>query len=171
MTNYSSIGKLVATFGVKGELLLQHHLGKTTSLKGLEALFIEVKKEEMLPYFIESAKSKSPTEIYLKLEGIDAKETAQKLLHKEVWLTEESFQKFAAKTAPVTLLGFHLLSQGEDIGEVLEVIEHPHQMLFRIDYHGKEALIPVHEETLQRIDKRKKQVHVVLPEGLLDIYR
>jgi 16S rRNA processing protein RimM len=44
-------------------------------------------------------------------------------------------------------------------------------MLFRIDYHGKEALIPVHEETLQRIDKRKKQVHVVLPDGLLDIYR
>jgi len=171
MTNYNSIGKLVATFGVKGELILQHHLGKTTSLKGLEVLFIEAKKEEMLPYFIASAKSKSPTEIYLKLEGIDAKETAQKLLQKEIWLTEESFQKFAAKSAPITLLGFHLLNDGEDIGEVLEVIEHPHQMLFRIDYHGKEALIPVHEETLQRIDKRKKQVHVVLPDGLLDIYK
>jgi len=171
MTNYRSIGRLVATFGVKGELILQHHLGKTTSLKGLEVLFIEIKKEEMLPYFIQSAKSKSPEEIYLKLEGIDAKETAQKLLQKEIWLTEDSFQKFASKTAPVTLLGFHLINEGENIGEVLEVIEHPHQMLFRIDYRGKEALIPVHEETLLRIDKKKKQVHVVLPDGLLDIYQ
>lgn len=171
MTNYNSIGRLVATFGVKGELILQHHLGKTTSLKGLEVLFIEVKKDEMLPYFIQSAKSKSSTEIYLKLEGIDAKETAQKLLQKEIWLTEDNFQKFAAKSAPVTLLGFHLINEGEDIGEVLEVIEHPHQMLFRISWLGKEALIPVHEETLQRIDKRKKQVHVVLPDGLLDIYK
>ncbi len=170
MAHYNSIGKLVATFGVKGELLLQHHLGKTTSLKGLDALFIEVRKDEMLPYFIQSAKSKSPSEIYLKLEGVDAKETAQKLLQKEVWLTEEHFQKFAAKSAPATLLGFHLINEGEDIGEVLEVIEHPHQMLFRIDYQSKEALIPIHEETLQRIDKKKKQVHVILPEGLLDIY-
>jgi len=116
MTNYRSIGRLVATFGVKGELILQHHLGKTTSLKGLEVLFIEIKKEEMLPYFIQSAKSKSPEEIYLKLEGIDAKETAQKLLQKEIWLTEDSFQKFASKTAPVTLLGFHLINEGEIMG-------------------------------------------------------
>ena len=171
MTNYSSIGKLVATYGVGGELLLQHHLGKTTSLKGLEVIFIEEKKDEMLPYFIQSAKSKSPTEIYLKLEGIDAKETAQRLLQKQVWLAEESFRKFAAKSAPATLLGFQLINEGEKIGEVLEVIEHPHQMLFRIDYHGREALIPVHEETLQRIDKKKKEVHVVLPDGLLDIYK
>jgi len=128
-------------------------------------------KDEMLPYFIQWAKVKGPEEIFLKLEGIDAKETAQKLLHKEVWLTEEQFQQYAAKSAPVTLLGFHLINGGEDIGEVLEVIEHPHQMLFRISYRGKEALIPVHEETLQRIDKRKKQVHVALPDGLLDIYK
>ncbi len=170
MTRYNSIGKLVATFGVKGELVLQHHLGKKTSLKGLDALFIEVMKDEMLPYFIQWTKIKGPDELFLKLEGVDAKETAQKLLHKEVWLTEEHFHQYAAKSAPATLLGFHLINEGEDLGEVLEVIEHPHQMLFRIDYKGNEALIPVHEETLQHIDKRKKQVHVVLPEGLLDIY-
>jgi 16S rRNA processing protein RimM len=41
----------------------------------------------------------------------------------------------------------------------------------RIDINGKEALIPVHEETLEKIDKRKKQVFLHLPDGLLDIYR
>jgi len=39
-----------------------------------------------------------------------------------------------------------------------------------IDLKGKEALIPVHEDFLLKIDKKKKQVHVELPEGLLDIY-
>jgi 16S rRNA processing protein RimM len=34
----------------------------------------------------------------------------------------------------------------------------------------KEVLIPLHEESLLKIDRRKKQVHVALPEGLLDIY-
>jgi 16S rRNA processing protein RimM len=34
----------------------------------------------------------------------------------------------------------------------------------------KKALIPLHEETLLGIDRKKKIVDVSLPEGLLDIY-
>jgi 16S rRNA processing protein RimM len=171
MTNYCSIGKLSASFGVKGELILLHNLGKKTALKGLEVLYIEVMKDEMLPYFIQTARIKSEEEIFLKLDGVDTREAAQKLAQKEVWLPLEDFHKYAAKTSPFSLLGFHIFSEGTDIGEVLEVIEHPHQVLLRISFNNKEALIPVHEETLERIDKRKKQVHLILPDGLLDIYR
>ena len=169
--NYNSIGKIVASFGVKGDLILQHHLGKKTSLKGLEALFVELVKDEMLPYFIQSAKIKSEDEIYLKLEGVDTKEAAQQLKQKEIWLTEEDFHKYAAKSSIVSLLGFRLIDDGVDRGAILEIIEQPHQMLARIDLQGKEALIPLHEQTLDKIDKKKKEVHVVLPDGLLDVYR
>ena len=169
--NYNSVGKLVASFGVTGELILQHHLGKKSSLKGLEALFVELVKDEMLPYFIQSAKIKSDNEILLKLEGVDTKEAAQKLRQKEVWLQEDDFQKYAAKSSIVSLLGYHLIDDGTDRGAILEIIEQPHQMLARIDLAGKEALIPLHEQTLLKVDKKKKQVHVVLPDGLLDVYR
>ena len=171
MSQYNSIGKIVATFGLQGEVILKHHLGKKTALKGLEAIFIEEKKQEMLPYFIQSARVKNDEEIYLKLEGIDVKEKAQKLSQKEVWLQESDFHQHAGKSAPISLLGYHLVNEGEDIGEIVEVIEQPHQLLCRIDLNGKEALIPVHEDTLEKMDNKKKQVHVTLPEGLLDIYR
>ena len=171
MPNYNSIGKIVATFGLQGEMVLKHSLGKKTTLKGLETLFIEEKKDEMLPYFIQSARIKNEEELYLKLEGIDVKERAQKLSQKEVWLSEDDFHQYAGKSAPISLLGYHIINDGEDIGEILEVIEQPHQLLCRIDLNGKEALIPVHEDTLGKMDKKKKQVHVSLPEGLLDIYR
>lgn len=170
MANYHSIGKLVATFGVKGEVVLQHHLGKKTSLKGLETVFIEEKKDELLPYFIESTRIKSNEELFLKIEGVDSKEAAFKLMQKKLWLTQEDFNKYAAKSAPIALLGFHIINEGNDLGEILEVIEQPHQILCRIDLKGKEALIPVHEDFLLKIDKKKKLVHVELPEGLLDIY-
>ena len=49
----------MATFGFNGEMVLKHHLGKKTSLRGLETLFIEKQKDELLPYFIESVKIKS----------------------------------------------------------------------------------------------------------------
>jgi 16S rRNA processing protein RimM len=171
MTNYCSIGKFVATFGLNGQLVLRHHLGKKTSLKDLETLFIENLKDEMLPYFIESTKAKSADEIYVKLEGTDTKEAARPLVQKQVWLTEEEFHKHAGKTAPISFLGYHIVNEGEDLGEILEVIEQPHQMLCRIDLEGKEALIPVHAETLKKIDKKNRRILVDLPEGLLDIFR
>jgi len=170
MTNYCSIGKLVATFGVQGEMILKHHLGKKTALKGLETLFIEDKKDELLPYFIESIKMKSDDELYIKLDSVHTKESAQKLVQKQVWLVEEEFHKYAGKSAPISLLGFHMVQDKEDLGEILEVIEQPHQLLCRIDWKGKEALIPIHEATLLKIDKKKKIILVNLPDGLLDVF-
>lgn len=170
MTNYCSIGKLVATFGVKGELVLRHHLGKKSSLKGLETLFIEIKKEELLPYFIESTKIKNEEEIYIKFDGLDTREAALKLVQKQVWLTEEEFHRYARSTAPISFLGYHILHNDTDLGEILEIIEQPHQLLCRIDLNGKEALIPIHQDSLLKVDKRKKLLVVDLPDGLLEVF-
>ena len=41
MDQYFKIGKLAATFGTNGEIVLEHNLGKKTSLEGLETIFIE----------------------------------------------------------------------------------------------------------------------------------
>lgn len=171
MTTYNSIGKIVAVHGLQGEVVLLHHLGKKTSLKGLSAIFIEEKANEMLPYFMESSKIKSESEILVKFEGIATREAARRLVQKQVWLTDEDFTKYAGKSAAISLLGFHLLDEGVDLGEILEVIEQPHQVLCRIDLDGKEALIPIHAETLRKIDKKKRQILVTLPDGLLDVFR
>jgi len=170
MTQYFKIGKLVATFGLKGELILKHSLGKKTSLKGVGFLFIEETKDNFLPYFIESTSIKNDDEIYIKIDGMETKESAKKLTPKEAWLTEEDFKKYAAKSAPISMLGYNLIDEGKDLGEILEVIEQPHQILCTILYNGKEALIPIHGESLKKIDKKNRQVHVILPDGLLDIY-
>ena len=171
MNNYFKVGKLVATFGLQGELVLLHSLGKKTSLKGLEAIFIEDKKDTFIPYFIQSTKIKSDKEILISLDGLSTKETAHKLVQREVWLLEDDFQKFAGKSAPISLLGYMMINEDEEIGEVLEVIEQPHQLLCKILLNGNEALIPIHDESLDKIDKKNRKVFVNLPDGLLDIYR
>lgn len=171
MTEYFNIGKLVATFGLKGELLLKHTLGKKTSLKGLAAIFIEEKKESFIPWFIETAKIKNEDEIYIKLEGVDTREQAVKLTQKQAWLPETDFKKYSSKSSPISFLGYEVVENEKVLGKILEVIEQPHQVLCRIDLNGKEAFIPLHEETIVKIDKRKSQVIVELPEGLLEIYQ
>lgn len=172
MPQYFKIGKLAASTGLKGELVLEHSLGAKTSLKGLEAIFIEEKKDSFIPYFIQSGKIRSHNETVIKLEGIDVVEKARKLTPKEVWLTEEDFKKFAGRSSPISLLGFMMIDDEEnEIGEIIEVIEQPHQVLCTVLIEGKEALIPVHEESLEKIDKKNKKVYVIIPDGLLDIYR
>lgn len=172
MPQYFKIGKLAASTGLKGELVLQHNLGSKTSLKGLEAIFLEEKKENFIPYFIQSAKIRSQNETVVKLEGIDLMEAARKLTPKEVWLAEEDFKKFAAKSSPIALLGFTMIDDEDNrIGEIIEVIEQPHQVLCTVLFQGKEALIPIHEDSLDKVDKKNRRVYVTLPDGLLDIYR
>ena len=170
MKDYFSIGKIVASHGLTGEVVLQHALGKKTDLKGLQTLFIEERQGSFLPYFVETTSLKNAEEVYIKLEGFNTKESARRLNQKEIWLLKADFDKFAAKSSPISLLGYLMINEGEEIGEVVEVIEQPMQVLCKIIYKGNEALIPIHEESLKKIDAKKKQVHVVLPEGLLDIY-
>ncbi len=171
MTNYFKIGKFAGTFGLEGQLVLEHSLGKKTSLSKLENIFIEQNKDSFLPYFIESAKAKSSNEVYLKLEGISTKEAARFLIKHEVWIEEKDFKTLAASTAPISFLGFTVINENKVIGDVIEVIEQPHQVLCKILIEGKEALLPLHEQTLEKIDKKKRTLYLNLPEGLLDIYK
>ena len=167
---YFKTGKLVAVHGLKGELILKHELGKKTSLKDLKAIFIEDPKNSFIPWFIETAKARSANEILLKLETINTREAAAKLSQKEVWLPEEDFKRLSARSAPANLLGYIIINNNERLSEILEVIEQPHQLLCRIELNKKEVLIPVNESFLKKIDHKKKEVIMELPEGLIDVY-
>jgi 16S rRNA processing protein RimM len=171
MSEYTSIGKIVAAFGLQGELILQHALGKKTDLKKTQVIFIEEIKGSYIPWFVVSSKAKTDDEMYVKVEGVNTKEAAKRLTQKKVWLKTEDFRKLAGKSSPIALIGYTLINEDEDLGAIEEVIEQPHQVLLRITLNGNEALIPLHEETLDEIDHKKQEVHVTLPDGLLDIYR
>jgi 16S rRNA processing protein RimM len=170
MSEYINIGKFVAAFGLTGELVLKHMLGKKTVFKEGEAIFIEELKSSYLPYFILSSTAKNKEETYLQVEGINTREKALKFIQKNVWLQHGDFKKLVAKNSPLGLLGYTLIDNKKEIGKIEEVIEQPHQLLLQINIEGKEALIPLHKETLVSIDHRKNEVHVTLPEGLLDVY-
>jgi 16S rRNA processing protein RimM len=170
MSEYIHIGKLVASFGLKGDLILKHELGKSSNFKGIEVVFVEEQKGNYLPYFIESAKAANIEETHLKFEGIETKESAARLVGKNTWVTDTDFRSLVGKSAAIALLGYALLQDKKLLGNIEEVISQPHQILLKITIDGKEVLIPLHEESLEKIDHAKKQIHVILPEGLLEIY-
>ncbi len=170
MDSVISIGKLVATFGIKGELVLQHGLGDRSALKDLKALWVEMQRGSRLPYFLENAKPKSATETWVKLEGISTKEEASMLLQKQVWVDEADFNRLVSPKAIIALIGYTIWEGNKEIGIVGEIIEQPHQVIAAVMVEGKEALIPLNESTLIGVDRKAKRIKVQLPDGLLDIY-
>lgn len=171
MDNYFSIGRLVATFGLQGELVLKHSLGKRTSLKGITAIFLENRKNSFIPYFVEKAKAKDHDQVYVKLEGINTKEAAQKITQTNVYLAEADFKEQVSKDAAVSMLGF--MVEDENLGEIGiidEVIEMPLQILAKVIYREKEMLLPINEASLVEVLQKEKRVKLRLPEGLIDIY-
>ena len=170
MHQHIKIGKIVATFGINGQIILQHNLGKKSTFKGVEIIFIEQTKGSLLPYFIKEAKPKTEEDNYILFEDIRSKETATKFIGKAVWLLQDDFKKLSNSKSPIALLGYKVISDNEILGIIDEVIEQPHQILLSIIYKGKEALLPLHEETLINIDHKKNEVHLELPDGLLEVY-
>ncbi len=163
-------GKIVATHGVQGAVVLQHVCKKKIDLKNCKALFIEVEKDSKNPYFISQYKAISNEEVHVSFEHINSKEAAKFLIRKKVWIPKDVFDDLVDKNAPLALLGFTIMEKGKIIGEIIEVIEQPQQILCNVIYKNQQVFVPLHEHTLVGIDRGKKMIEVNLPEGLLDVY-
>lgn len=167
---YTKIGKIVAAHGLKGEVIVVHHLDNKSAVKNIKTVFIEDAAKNLIPWFVEKASPRGDDEMLLKLEDINSKEATKRVYPKDLWLAEDDFNKIVSKNAPIALLGFEVVQAGEVLGVITEVIEQPHQILCEIIYKGKEAYIPLHDQTLLSIDRKAKKVFVELPDGLLDVY-
>jgi 16S rRNA processing protein RimM len=62
------------------------------------------------------------------------------------------------------------MDQDKALGPILEVIEQPHQVLCRLEIDSKEVLIPINEQTLNKVDHKNRCVFLTLPDGLLEVY-
>ena len=58
-----------------------------------------------------------------------------------------------------------------EIGLVNDIFFYPDNPVFQIIKHGREILIPVNEDLIQKIDPESKTVFMVLPQGLTNIFK
>ena len=68
------------------------------------------------------------------------------------------------------IIGFTIIDASTGrLSEIKTVYEANGNRLAGIDYGHKEVLIPLNHDFISKLDKRKKEIHMVLPDGLLDI--
>jgi 16S rRNA processing protein RimM len=54
------------------------------------------------------------------------------------------------------------------VGKIEEVNDYAGNVVFTVDFNGKELLVPYNEDFFISIDKNKKDIILKIPEGLLE---
>ena len=57
-----------------------------------------------------------------------------------------------------------------NIGTLVKVMDLPRQALLQIASGEKEILIPLLDEVILKVDRKKKVLHILAPEGLIEFY-
>jgi 16S rRNA processing protein RimM len=165
------VGKIVATHGLAGDLLLTHNTGSKKWLKNGDALFVAVRKGSYIPHFVASIKGATIDDIIVHLEDIDMVEAAKKLVGKEVYLDQQVLEQSGVEDSPLLWVGFELIDENEgSIGVVKDVFQTSAQWIASVMHKGNEVLIPLVKPVLQKADMKAKRLLVSLPDGLLDVY-
>ena len=163
------IGKIVATHGLQGSLVLTHVVGSSDWLKKDDVLFLELNKGSFIPFFVQTAKAANDEEYIITVEDVTVVEAAKKLIGKQAYVKEDILSATAADT-PLLWIGFNLVDKEKgSLGPIEDVMQAGPQWLAKLTYDGKEVLIPLREQLILDVNIRNKYIRMDLPDGLLDL--
>lgn len=163
------LGQITKTSGFEGAVLVKLEKKFIENIPDMESVFVETDGRPV-PFFIEWSEYTGSDVLRLKFEGYGSVDKVEELKGSRVFLTYG--EQEADDNRDITILtGFAVVSQDEKIlGTVMEIIANPGQMLLNIETpSGGELLIPLHQDLIRGIDKRKKLLHMDIPEGLTEI--
>jgi 16S rRNA processing protein RimM len=166
--NYISVGILKKPHGLSGafNFTLTRELRSLT--KAPTHFFVE-SNGSFIPYFITKIDMKDIFTGWIGLEGITNPEQARPLVNSDLYLDAKSISTFFKKSADEYgfLIGYIACDGDRELGRITEIVSHPAQTLAAVDMAGSEVLIPLVDELITDIDRRRKKIVFALPEGLV----
>lgn len=160
----SPIGYFSKTHGVKGQLILKTE--KDFDVDALKALFIETATGKA-PYFVTEVKE-AGANLVLELEEVPNVEKARMLIGKQVYIDASLIEEEESDDA---WIGFELIDAHHgSLGQVSAVSDNGQQMLLSLQHKGKEIILPMVEEFIEKIDEENKKIFFQAPEGLIELY-
>ncbi|MDQ3394975.1 MAG: ribosome maturation factor RimM [Bacteroidota bacterium] len=166
------LGFVIKPHGLKGEVAVQLDVDFPEYYKNLESVFISQNQEKILvPFFVEKI-SIYQNKAQLKLEEVDSLEQAEQLVGNELYLPLSFLPALKDNQFYFhEIIEFQVMDEEKGLlGRVKDVYQLPNQDLIGMAYLEKEVLIPINDETIKRVDRQGNILHVLLPEGLLEVY-
>jgi len=167
MPDLVAVGKVVGVFGNKGSLRVSSLTDFPSRILQLVSVYLvgkQIKKYQVL------AATKHRRGYNLILSGVDSSEKAKALIGRYISVSEEDLEQLPEGTYyEFQIVGLVACSEnGEEIGEVTDILELPGNDVLVIDRRGEEILVPLVEDFIKGIDIEEKKITITPIEGLID---
>jgi 16S rRNA processing protein RimM len=165
------LGLIAKLHGFKGEVSLFLDVTHPADYQGLDALYLDI-NGQLTPFFIEGFKLKNKGFAAIKFEGIATEEAAQRLVKKKAYLPLEVLPELDQSSFyDHEIIGFQVFDTTRGaIGVVEDVIDMTANPLLQINLNGTEILVPIFAGLIQKVERKKKELYIQAPEGLIDLY-
>ncbi|UOQ99129.1 ribosome maturation factor RimM [Hymenobacter sp. 5317J-9] len=168
------LGYILKTHGLRGHVAAHFDVDDVEEYLKLKKVYLALPAAptKLVEHKVEKVQSQSGNRVLLKLRGIDRIEEAEPLRGSQLYLPLAELPELEDDQFYFhDVIGFTVVDENlGELGTVENFYELPQQDMLAMRYQGQEVLIPVVDELVSHADHEKKQVHVNLPEGLLDVY-
>jgi len=152
------IGQVTAPFGIHGALRVRPETDRPERFHDLDQVCLELPSGEERIYSITSARL-SPKGVTLTLEGCEDRACAEEL--RRAWVKIKQSMAIALPNGSYwmhDIIGMRVVTeQGEDLGEVTEIIRSPGHDV----YVTPNTMIPAVREVVKQIDLDRRRMIVV----------
>jgi len=165
---YKTLGYISKPHGVTGEAIVRTDFDIDDDIFETEWVFLLIEGKPV-PFFIDDMREKSDDAVIVSFNDFSTPEEVVAYVGCTVLVADTSKK---AKKTPVdeyNIVGYSILDKTRgELGAIAEMVDIPGNPLLRIE-GAKEFYIPLQADFLLKIDKKKKVLHVDLPEGLIDL--
>jgi 16S rRNA processing protein RimM len=163
------VGKFGKPHGTRGEIAFSF---TNDSFAENESPFLICEIDGIfVPFRVENYRFISDSSAYIQLKNINSDQKVRLLVHKEVFF-HKKYIKENIEDDDFTwdyFIGFMLIDeQFGEIGQIADVDTTTINTLFVVEKEKEELLIPAVEELITQIDENRKELTMLLPEGLLE---
>lgn len=148
MKEYITVGQIINTHGLKGEIKIYPLTDDIKRFKKLKNVYIDNKETKITWCKLQSDK------IILKLEGIDTIEAAQKLKEKYIEIKREDAVKLPEGRYFITdIMECTVFDEtGKELGKVANVIQTGSNDVYSVKGKDEDILIPALKSIVTKID-------------------
>lgn len=162
MQDKFEIGKIVNTFGIKGEVKVTPYTDDIEQFKKIKSIYVNNTLMQ-----VQSAKFQKNV-VILKLKEVDDM-TAAENLRNSIIMVERSKKKLPENTYYIAdLIGLDVYTdEGTLLGKVKDIYNTGANDIYSIETESKEVLLPAIKEVIKQIDIENKKIIVHILKGLL----
>ena len=168
MEEYFEIGQIVNTSGLKGEVKVKPFTDDITRFETFKTIYLVIKKE-LKEVAIEKVRY-SKNMVFLKLEGIDNIEEAEKYRNIYIKIHRSKAAKLEKDSYfIVDMIGCKVITEkDEDLGIIEDVFSTKSNDVYVVkNNEGKQILLPAIKDVVKKVDIENKLITVCLIEGLI----